>query len=98
MNSIRRLIERVEASRVDVSALAEAMFRRNMRDNAAAVQEQLQEFLAQLEGCVESVFVQQPQQSLYLPKEECGEGMMQQQQQPREAIPVIKPFEGLSLL
>jgi elongator complex protein 1 len=93
VNSIRRLIERVDSVRDDTERLLQALFRRGMRGNAAALQALVNELLAMLKGCVDEVFTAQQRSVLPPP----GEGEVQPQQQKVE-VPVIRDFEGLSLL
>jgi elongator complex protein 1 len=93
VNSIRRLIERVDSVRDDTERLLQALFRRGMRENAAALQALVNELLAMLKGCVDEVFTAQQRSVLPPP----GEGEVQPQQQKVE-VPVIRDFEGLSLL
>jgi hypothetical protein len=64
-----------------------------MRENAAALQALVNELLAMLKGCVDEVFTAQQRSVLPPP----GEGEAQPQQQKVE-VPVIRDFEGLSLL
>lgn len=94
MNSIRRLVERVDSVKPDSERLVEAMLRRRMRDNASALQKQFGELILQLEGCIKIVFV-------------AGAGTQQQQAdaqaaqpslQQTQSAPTIPLFEGLSLL
>ncbi|KAF8252842.1 IkappaB kinase complex, IKAP component [Wilcoxina mikolae CBS 423.85] len=96
MNSIRRLMERVDSVRGDTERLIEAMFRRHMRDNAAAIQKQFQELLLQLEGCVKIVFVPEintPQVQMMGAQATEGRSSLSLQ-----ATPFITHFDGLSLL
>jgi elongator complex protein 1 len=94
VNSIRRLMERVDSVRDDTQSLLQALFRRGMRENAAALQALVNELLGMLKGCVAEVFTT-PQRAVLPP---AAEGGVQQQQQLRVEVPVIREFEGLSLL
>ena len=68
-----------------------------MREEAHAVQEQLQELLELLRGKVEEVFKEGPQIALPVPSFGPGEGG--EQPPVRETgVPVIKSFEGLTLV
>ncbi|KAA8908123.1 elongator complex protein-like protein 1 [Sphaerosporella brunnea] len=95
VNSIRRLIERVQSVHDDTQRLVEALFRRGMRESAAALQGMVKELLAMLEGCVGDVFKQQQLLSPSL----LEDGILQQEEAARKVeVPVIPAFEGLSLL
>ena len=56
MNSVRRLIEKVNSAISEVELLVDALLRRGMRERAAAIQKALQELLAMCEGCREEIF------------------------------------------
>jgi len=95
MNSIRRLIERVDSVRGDTERLIEAMFRRHMRDNASAIQKQFQELLLQLEGCVKIVFVPETN----APQVQVMGAQATESRPPLlQDTPLITLFDGLPLL
>ena len=95
MNSIRRLAERVDSIRSETEALVEALFRRRMRDSAAALQALLRDLLVQLDGCVTVVFgAVVPEEVPARTEEERMDGQRPVVQPP----PVIKLLDGLSLL
>jgi len=56
VNSVRRLIERVNSTIDEVQSLVEALLRRGMRERAAAVQRALEEVLRMCADCREEVF------------------------------------------
>ncbi|KAK2875378.1 hypothetical protein FQN49_001649 [Arthroderma sp. PD_2] len=56
VNSVRRLIEKVNSSIEEVEALVQAMLRRGMRERAAVVERNLDEVLGMCKGCLSEVF------------------------------------------
>ncbi|KGO68497.1 Uncharacterized protein PITC_071220 [Penicillium italicum] len=56
VNSIRRLIERVNSSVAETETLVDALLRRGMRERAAAVEKALQEVLTMCADCRDEVF------------------------------------------
>jgi elongator complex protein 1 len=56
VNSVRRLIERVNSTFDEVQALVEALLRRGMRERGAAVEKALQEVLGMCSGSLKDVF------------------------------------------
>jgi elongator complex protein 1 len=56
VNSVRRLVERVNSTLDEVQALVEALLRRGMRERAAAVEKALQDVLALCSACLRDVF------------------------------------------
>lgn len=56
VNSVRRLIERVNAAVPEAESLIDALLRRGMRERAAAVQKALHEVLTMCAECREEVF------------------------------------------
>lgn len=100
MNSIRRLIERVDIVSGDAQRLVECLYRRGMRQEAAVVQEKLQELIEQLKAAVVAVFSegQQPapvQADHAVDEQLGGENAPPTGPQP---MPVINSFSGLSLV
>jgi len=83
VNSVRRLVERVDSAREETSGLVEAMFRRGMRESAGALQQAIVELLAMLREAVPVVFVPRLTES----------GQVVQVE-----MPVVREFEGLSLV
>jgi elongator complex protein 1 len=101
VNSVHRLIERVETTRVDAGCVIDAMVRRGMWNNASVLQAKVRGMVTMIEGCIGEVFVQPPA----APEEvERGGEMRGGFPQPTRRIlqvvemPLIKKFEGLSLL
>lgn len=56
VNSVRRLIERVNTAISEVEFLVDALLRRGMRERAAAIEKALQEVLTMCADCREEVF------------------------------------------
>ena len=56
VNSIRRLIERVNSTVAEAEALVDALLRRNMRERAAAVKKALEDVLKMCADCRDDVF------------------------------------------
>lgn len=56
VNSVRRLIERVNGAVDEVQVLVQAMLRRDMRERAAVVERNLDEVLTMCRDCVDEVF------------------------------------------
>ncbi|KAJ6031230.1 hypothetical protein N7540_001962 [Penicillium herquei] len=56
VNSVRRLMERVNSSVNDVEVLVDALLRRNMRERAAAIEKALEDVLKLCADCREDVF------------------------------------------
>lgn len=113
VNSVRRLIERVNSTFDEVTSLVEGLLRRGMRERAIAVEKALQEVLSMCSASLVEVFEQEPEQQ---PQD-------QQQEQPnngtedqplrtggdavfldslnggqKRPAPVIKEFKKLALL
>nr|KMM73499.1 IKI3-like protein [Coccidioides posadasii RMSCC 3488] len=61
VNSVRRLMERVNSAVEEVEVLVQAMLRRGMRERAAVVEQNLDEVLTMCRGCVEEIFEIKPQ-------------------------------------
>ncbi|PGH27475.1 hypothetical protein AJ80_00715 [Polytolypa hystricis UAMH7299] len=56
VNSVRRLVERVNGAVGEAQTLIQAMMRRGMRERAALVQKNLDEVLGMCGGCIDEVF------------------------------------------
>ncbi|KAF2166740.1 hypothetical protein M409DRAFT_54530 [Zasmidium cellare ATCC 36951] len=109
VNSIARLIERLNSTGEDTSKLVEGLMRRTMRERAVAVQAAFQEVIDACRSCMDEVFNtpspssddQQQVNGEVEARPWGGEGVlweaMSASQQKREA-PVLKAFAGLSLL
>lgn len=98
MNSIRRLAERVDSVRDETEALVEALFRRGMRDNAAALQGQLRELLVQLEGCVKVVYTAVAVPAGEVQQQRMMMGLEEGAPPAVQPAPVVRKFDGLSLV
>lgn len=108
VNSVRRLIERVNSTFDEVNSLIEGLLRRGMRERAIAVEKALQEVLTMCSSCLQDVFEQEeePQQQQEDGMEEQGipatggdavllETLYGKQKRP---APVVKDFAKLALL
>lgn len=60
VNSVRRLVERVNNAIDEVNVLVQAMLRRGMRERAAVVERNLDEVLGMCRDCVDQVFEVKP--------------------------------------
>ncbi|KAI9843896.1 MAG: hypothetical protein M1837_006050 [Sclerophora amabilis] len=114
VNSIRRLMERVESVREEVGRLIEALVRRRMRERAMAVEKAMAEVVGMCEACREEVFGSGPNVAVEAPAElnvqpekttpgteEYGASENQGVVAARRTDPIpppIKAFERLSLL
>lgn len=92
VNSIRRMIERLDAVRAETKRLLQGLVRRRMRERAVALQTQMEEMLEQLSDCAKEVF----EEGTFVAEEgeETGEGVLG----PKKTAPVIKPFNGVGML
>lgn len=108
VNSIGRLIERVNSASEEVKRLVEGLMRRGMRERAAAVEKAMVEVVGACEGCVGEVFQVEERKTGGKVSEEGDEvrpggadgvlwDAVEARGRPREA-PVVKAFEKLSLL
>ncbi|WEW55517.1 Putative elongator complex protein 1 [Emydomyces testavorans] len=61
VNSVRRLVERVNGAIEEVEVLVQAMLRRGMLERAAVVEKNLDEILTMCRDCVDEVFEVKPQ-------------------------------------
>lgn len=112
VNSVRRLIERMNSTIDEVQALVEALLRRAMRERAAAVERALEEVLKMCADCREEVFEipapepekkeeQEAEGGEELPRPGGGEGVLWEVQQAigaKRDAPVVKEFKKLALL
>ena len=74
VNSVRRLVERVNGAIEEVNVLVQAMLRRGMRERAAVVENNLDEVLGMCRGCLDQVFEAKPAASLGPQGEEANGG------------------------
>lgn len=89
LNSIRRLIERVNSTRQETEHLIECLYRRRMRDNASGLQRQLRELMDLLDNWLPMMF----------PKVE-GDGIDASAAAGAEVVilPTVDAFRNLSLV
>ncbi|KAL9635098.1 MAG: hypothetical protein Q9164_003682 [Protoblastenia rupestris] len=111
VNSIRRLIDRVNAVGDEVSRLVMGLMRRGMRERARAIESAMVEVIETCKGCVEEVFqpakltgmvdTEMPEAEVNGYRPQGGDGVfldsIEEASKPREA-PIVKAFERLSLL
>lgn len=109
VNSIERLIQRVENVVPDAQQLVEGMVRRGMMERAGAVQSGVADLTGRLREVVEEVFRDESALGLWLEggvgagddgggvREGDGVGGSGEGRRKRE-VPVVKEFEGLKLL
>ena len=106
VNSIGRLIERVNSVNEEVARLVEGLMRRAMRERAVAVENAMDEVAAMCKACVSEVFQVEVKNDEAGDQEvpgrpAGGEGVlwdaMEERQRKMEA-PVVKSFLKLSLL
>ena len=109
VNSIARLIERLNSVGEDTARLVEGLMRRSMRERAIAVQTAMDEVTDACKGCMDEVFlpksgsngVDQQHQVVgeSWPRPWGGQGVLWDAlTSPRQATPILKSFERLSLL
>ncbi|KAI9680544.1 MAG: hypothetical protein M1817_003984 [Caeruleum heppii] len=98
VNSIRRLMQRVDSVREEVERLREGLLRRGMRERALAVERAMVEVVELCRGCVEEVFGT-------VGREGVGDGQVgdvtgegEDERANIGDMPVMKEFERLSLL
>ena len=108
VNSIARLIERLNGSGEDVGKLVEGLMRRGMRERAVAVQAAMDEVVEGCRNCMGEVFgegnaaSQQSQGQAGGEEVEGrpwgGEGVLWESMSARTEAPVLKQFERVGLL
>ena len=108
VNSVARLIERLNAVGEDCGQLIEGLMRRSMRERAVAVQSLMDDLVEDCKGCMQEVFVasentsDQPQVSANEgdpPRPWGGQGVLWDAlTSPKLETPVLKSFERLALL
>ncbi|KAG0156878.1 hypothetical protein PDIDSM_4060 [Penicillium digitatum] len=84
VNSIRRLIERVNSSVAETEILVDALLRRGMRERAAAIEKALQEVLTMCVDCRDEVFEVPPSNA----KNE------EQEDEENDIEPIVPPTYG----
>ncbi|KAK4610495.1 Elongator complex protein 1 [Fulvia fulva] len=110
VNSIARLIERLNATGDDTSRLVEGLMRRTMRERALAVDKAFQDVVESCGACMDEVFMTHAAQPAHTGTQESaeephrpwgGQGVLfdalSASHQKKEA-PLLKAFERLSLL
>ncbi|KAI5847254.1 IKI3 family-domain-containing protein [Morchella snyderi] len=91
INSIGRMIERLDTIRAETKRLLQGLVRRRMRERAIALQAQMEEILEQLTGCVKEVF---EEGCRIMEEGENGEIATET----KKIAPVVKPFDGIGVL
>lgn len=92
VNSIGRMIERLDTVRAETKRLLQGLIRRRMRERAVALQTQMEEVLEQLAGCIQEVFEETTEVA-----ERGGEGA-EDMPGPKRTAPKVKPFDGIGVL
>lgn len=92
VNSVGRMVERLDTVRAETKRLLQGLVRRRMRERAVALQAQMEEMLEQLGGCAKEVF----EEGTFVAGEgeEAGEIVLEV----KKTSPVIKPFDGVGIL
>ncbi|CZR59702.1 related to killer toxin insensitive protein 3 [Phialocephala subalpina] len=106
VNSVRRLIERVESVRGEVGRLVEGLVRRGMWERARAIESALGEVVEMCRGCVPEVFGIDEAVKMQMEDENGyraigGDAVFQESLEAagkKKEAPVIAAFEKLSLL
>lgn len=108
VNSVGRLIDRVNAVREEVERLVVGLMRRGMRERAGAVEGAMVEVVGMCKGCLEEVFEEGRGKTLVeqskavnddgKPKEGEGVAWNTLGAEKRREAPVVKDFASLSLL
>ncbi|KAF2086110.1 elongator complex protein [Saccharata proteae CBS 121410] len=107
VNSIARLIERVNTTQEDVQRLVEGLMRRGMGERARVVEEGMREVGEACRACLDEVFGEEVKKRGVGEEEDVdgerpmgGEGVLWDAMEGagRKERPVVKMFEGLSLL
>ncbi|KAB2574301.1 Cytochrome c oxidase subunit VIIc [Lasiodiplodia theobromae] len=110
VNSIGRLIERVNQVNEEVARLVEGLMRRGMRERAAAVEVAMEEVVALCRGCVDEVYQVEKKEVVAVTQEDGGgeevpvagadgvywDAVMAERK--KKEPPVVKAFERLSLV
>lgn len=92
VNSIGRMIERLDTIRAETKRLLQGLVRRRMRERAVALQTQMEEMLEQLSECAKEVF----EEGTFMTEE--GEETGEAVPGPKKTTPVVKPFDGVGML
>ncbi|KAH7061357.1 IKI3 family protein [Macrophomina phaseolina] len=111
VNSIGRLIERVNQINEEVQRLVEGLMRRGMRERAAAVEAIMEDVVAACRGCVDEVFQVEKKELVMLPGRDGQEDVEMptvgadgvywdavMAERRKKEPPVVKGFDKLSLV
>lgn len=111
VNSIGRLMDRVNQINEEVQRLVEGLMRRGMRERATAVELMMEEVVATCKGCVDEVFQVEKKEPMLLPGVEGQEGVEAptagadgvywdsvMAERMKKEPPIVKGFERLSLV
>lgn len=107
VNSVGRLVERVNSIRDEVGRLVTGLMRRGMRERASAVEGAMVEVLESCKHCVGEVFEEglkevasEPREAQHEERPSRGDGVLWDTLlgERRPEAPVVKEFEKLSLL
>jgi elongator complex protein 1 len=103
VNSIGRLIERINTVNEDVMSLVEGLFRRGMREQSRAIEDAMTEVVGLCNAIVDEVFEVKPKQDAEQTEHERpvgADGVLYDALETLKATkvaPIIKSFERLSL-
>ncbi|KAK9448895.1 IKI3 family-domain-containing protein [Limtongia smithiae] len=92
MNSIRRLLERINETRAEARRLVECLVRRGMRERAMEIQRRFGEIVEGLDACVEKVFKLSEEDRRVF--DDNGDVYLL----PEMPVPVVDKFEKLQIL
>jgi elongator complex protein 1 len=102
VNSIARLVERLNDVGDDISRLIEGLMRRSMRERALAVQAAMDDVTAAARACMDEVFASSDDSSMQKAGQARpwgGEGVLwEAMTSGKQETPILKSFERLSLL
>lgn len=104
INSIARLIERLNSIGEDAAKLVEGLMRRAMRERAVAVQMAMDEVVEACTSCMSEVFTVEKSQQAGVTEEQTasrpwgGEGVLWEAMASRTEAPVLRKFERLGLI
>lgn len=107
INSVARLIDRINVVNEEVERLVIGLMRRGMRERAGAVENAMVEVVQLCEGCLDELFnhdVKKGVEQKEIEEEECrpkgGDGVLWDtlEGDKQRQAPLVKPFDRLSLL
>jgi elongator complex protein 1 len=103
VNSVGRLIERINAVNEDVTKLVEGLFRRGMREQSRVIEDAMREVVGLCNALVAEVFEVKPKEDadqVHEDRPTGADGVLYEAMENLKVAkiaPMIKSFEGLSL-